>query len=95
MTSADVQRAKILIDALVASREWQETFAEASGDEHALVEISDVNMTSIRSASPADSRALHGFEGGVTLPREDAIAWMKLLESYTTAELRKLGVEVQ
>lgn len=89
-TTADVRRARTLLETLDNAREWRETFEDASGKEYELVEFSDIYLC--ESGTSGDSRTLHGYEGRLVMPREDAIEMMKWLEIHAHDELAKIGV---
>lgn len=92
MTSQDVKRAAVLIQAIIAAKEWRETFEESAGAEHEQVEFSDIRLTPY-SLNSNDAETSTGFEGMIALLRPDAIAMMNWLETYAKVELEKMGVE--
>ena len=94
MTVADVKRARVLVHAVQAAREWRETFQDEKyqSDDHEQVEFADVRMT--RSiVDTGESRPTTGFDGALALMRGDAIAMMNWVEAYARAELEKIGVK--
>ena len=93
MIPAELQRAKMLLDAIIAAKDWHDTFAINAGDESAQVEFSDVWMCKIPVAG-LGSGPRQGFEGGLVLPREVAIAMMAWLQDYARSELERLGVNL-
>ena len=94
-TAAEVKRARVLLHALQAAKEWRETFEDEKyqGDAHEQVEFSEVRMAPA-IIDTGEGRSLQGFDGSLALMREDAIAMMNWLEAYAREELGKIGVKM-
>lgn len=94
-TAGDVKRARVLLHAVEAAKEWRDTFQDPAhqGADYEQVEFGEIGMTQ-SLLDTGGNRSTKGFDGRIALLREDAIAMMNWLECFARAELENMGVNV-